>query len=473
MYRLRDYQIDCIQRTRDAIRIGYRRPLLVLATGAGKTVIASHIMYSAMQRGRRVLFLAHRRELINQTSAKLDECGVSHGVIMSQHPRAMPALNVQVAAIPTLIRRTPPPADLVITDEAHHVGAATYKKLLDNYPDAVSLGLTATPYRLDGRGLDDHYDTLIEGVSTRKLIEDGWLVPAITYASDKPDLNGVAVTAGDFNRRQLGAAMDRPKLVGNLVKTYRSKADGLTAVYFAASIEHSLHIVQQFRESGISAEHLDGKTSVDERAGTLERLRAGETTVVSNYGILTEGYDLPRIGCIGIARPTMSRGLYVQMVGRGLRKDGSKDACIVLDHAGCCHRHGFIDDQPKHTLAGVQRRKKEENAAGVRVCEVCYAALPAGTPTCPYCGFVFPFRERSMIGTVDGELVEKRAGPYLPEWEEDRKILKYQELLKTAAGKNYKRRWADKMYQVLFGDWPSASVMRMAEQREQGEGRKT
>jgi len=454
-YRLRPYQTASVDRARDLIRAGKRRILIVAPTGAGKTVIGCAIIDMALERKSRVLFLAHRQELIEQCSKKLDENRIDHGVIRSGHWRDLPHLPVQVASVQTLARRSEmPPADLVITDEAHHVAAGSYLKILDHYPNASSLGLTATPYRTDGKGLGDFYEELVEVTDIPTLIGEGFLVEPVTYAPAVPDLDGVATIAGDYNRKQLASAMDKPKLVGDLVRTWIRYASDRTTVAFAVSVEHSRHIVAEFEACGIAAAHLDGETPEDERNDILARLADGRLQLVSNMGILTEGWDLPRTGCVILARPTQSRGLYFQMVGRGLRTVAGKGNCIVLDHAGCCLRHGHVTDPQEYSLAGV-KKKGGPNAASVRTCPQCYLTMPAGTPTCAGCGHVFIAVQRdAMPDQVDGELVLQAPKVYLPHADDDRKRLKYAELVETAAANHYKPGWAAVRFKILFGHMP-------------------
>jgi len=306
---LRPYQADAVARSREALRAGRRCILLVAPTGSGKTVIAAHIIASAVARGRRVLFVAHRRELIDQAFGKLRDAGLADvGVIMAGDRRRNPVAPVQVASIDTLRRRAKPASDLVIIDEAHRALARSYAELREAYPLATHLGLTATPYRADGRGLGDAYEALVSVASPATLIADGYLVEPRVYtvpASDLPDLSRVRLSRGDYAPEQLSAAVDRVGLVGSIVEHWKRHARGVRTVAFAASVSHSQRIAAQFVAAGIAAEHLDGETPVDERAAILRRLEACETLVVSNYGVLCEGWDQPAVKCCILARPTI------------------------------------------------------------------------------------------------------------------------------------------------------------------------
>ena len=259
------------------------------------TVIAAHIILSALSKGRRVLFLAHRRELINQCADKLNALGVlDYNVILPRHPQSNnPTSQMHIASIQTLIRREYPKADLIIVDEAHHAAARQYKSLLSSYPDAYVLGLTATPERLDGKGLDDIFQDLLEVATVPQLIEQGFLVkptclsPSIEMAEKiKESLSGLKIRGGDYDEGELGDAMDNKVLIGDIIEHWKEWAFGQKTIVFAASILHSQHIVEQFTNAGIAAAHIDGKMGTKERERILSAWRTPELDVVSNCQIL-------------------------------------------------------------------------------------------------------------------------------------------------------------------------------------------
>lgn len=440
-YALRPYQLEGIERVRESIRAGARRVLLVLATGGGKTVVAAHVVSSAVALGSRVLFVAHRRELIKQSFCKLVRNGLPPeevGVIMasvgagsadlfasdpvalrdeelwSRCARRRPTARVQVASIDTLRNRNKPAADLVIVDEAHRGLARSYTDLQVEYPNAIHLGLTATPYRADGKGLGNAYDELVTVASPSILIADGFLVAPRVFtvpASALPDLRGVKVRGGDYSEEDLERAVDTGALVGDIVEHWQRRAAGVRTVAFACSVAHSKHIAERFRAAGVAAEHLDGTTETAERDAILGRLERGETLVVSNCGVLCEGWDQPSVKCCILARPTKSTGLYLQQAGRILRPYKGQDA-IILDHAGCAVEHQLpqadrefsLDDAPK------KGRGEKEAAPPTKTCEQCFAVVPTATRVCPECGFVWPEPEAKPAPEEQaGELVEVRA----------------------------------------------------------------
>jgi DNA repair protein RadD len=359
---LRPYQRDVIAEF-DRTREHKRRIILVAPTGAGKTVIGADIIRSYVRRAKSVLVLAHRREIIAQTSGKLRAAEVSHGIIQAGfHGR--PLELVQVASIQTLWARAIhrgtmdlPPVDLLVVDECHHTPAGTYRKIIDAYPNATLLGLTATPCRGDGRGLGGIFETIIECPQVAQLIEQGHLVRTRVYAPVDPDLRGVKVQAGDYVETQLAERMDRPKLIGDIVTHWHKFSERRKTVAFACSVAHSIHIRDEFVKSGVRAEHIDGATPKAERDASLERLANGEIELVSNCMVLTEGWDLPAVGCCILARPTKKMGLYRQMIGRVLRPAGGKPDAIILDHSGAVYRHGFAEDRVDWTLSPDRRAK--------------------------------------------------------------------------------------------------------------------
>jgi DNA repair protein RadD len=277
---LRPYQDDVIARFNAKVASGTRHILLVAPTGAGKTVIAAAIIAATVRPAsvdwsasvtRRVLFLAHRRELILQTSRKLRELGIDHGILLPGYSARLRE-PVQVASIATLHARAVrsntiemPPADLVIVDEAHHIRARSYERILQAYSNAVVLGLTATPCRGDGRGLGNVFDALVECPPVQELIDGGFLVNTRVYAPSQPDLKGFRVERGDYSEAQLAERVNTDKLVGDIVEHWHRLAERRKTVVFATGVQHSLHIRDEFCRAGVLAEHIDGKTPIEER----------------------------------------------------------------------------------------------------------------------------------------------------------------------------------------------------------------
>lgn len=368
MTELRPYQQDLLADLEEKIETSKRRVIVVAPTGAGKTIIAAAIINNAIESNRRVLVLAHTREIITQTSAKLFDHGIQHGIIQAGFP-TRPDETVQVASVQTLWSRAMrtkrmelPPADLLIVDECHHCPANTYRKIIDAYPQAILIGLTATPCRGDGRGLGGIFETIVECPQVADLIEQRYLVRTRHHAPINPDLQGVETRVGDYSKSQLAERMDRAGLIGDIVTHWHKYGERRKTVCFAVNVAHSLHIRDEFKKSGVHAEHIDGATPKTERDATLTRLASGETELVTNCMVLTEGWDMPEVGCCILARPTRKMGLYRQMVGRILRPAPGKANAVILDHSGAVFRHGFVEDRVEWTLDPDKRATSPSHA---------------------------------------------------------------------------------------------------------------
>ena len=387
-----------------------KRLLLQLPTGGGKTVMAAEMLGGAALKGKRAWFVVHRKELLDQTSRTFAAGGIEHGFIATDFP-ANPFAPVQLCGIQTLANRlmTVEAPDFIVWDEAHHAVSSTWSRVMNIYPNARHVGLTATPQRLDGRGLDDHFDEIITGPTVRQLIEAGHLSRYRYYAPGQPDLAGCRVTAGDFNRGDLSSIMGDAALIGDMVATYQRKAPGLQGIIFAVDTEHSRTIAGEFRSAGIKAEHVDGQMKKAERAARVQAFRAGELQILTNCELFGEGFDVPNVSYVGLARPTQSLTLFLQQVGRALRVMPGKDAAIICDHAGNAFRHGMPDDDRQWTLQGRKKAKRgpsgPSDALPIRQCAECYQVSASTVAVCPGCGTAFPARERP-VEFASGELFE-------------------------------------------------------------------
>lgn len=400
------------------------------------------MIHRAVQRESRVIFLVNRRELVRDTSRRLDRLGVDHGVIMGNHPRRKPWLRVHIASIDTLSRReVVPPADLIFCDECHFSISPTWRKVLDRY-DCPVIGMSATPIRADGRGLGEFFDAMVCGPSVSDLIARGFLVAPRVFAPSAPELAGVTVSHGEYNQKELARVVDRAKLIGDVVSHWKAIARGRPTVAFAVSLEHSRHIVDQFTAAGIRAVHVDADTPDEDRDRIWAGLTDGSIDVCSSVGVISYGWDVPPVSCAILARPTKSLALYLQQVGRVLRTHTSKRDALILDHAGSCLEHGFPEDDREWSLEGVKRRNSGDGrAAAVRMCQQCWAAYPSTRGNCPYCGWE-PERQEMMPDQVDGELSEvteaNRSAYTIRKLSTDPRIA---ELQRMAAEKGYKPGW--------------------------------
>ena len=469
--KLRDYQQKVIEQYREKLLAGVSRICMTAPTGSGKTVIFCEITRQAAAESKRVLIIAHRSELLTQPRDKLQGFfGITAGIIKAgreqdQRPQAL----VQIASVQTLHARAfrsktmeLPPAEIVIIDECHHVRARTYQTIIEAHPNAIIVGLTATPCRGDGRGLGNVFDALIECPQIGELIELGYLVKPKIFAPAPPDLRGVKVAStGDYQINQLSARMDTDALVGDVVEHWLRHAQRRRTVMFAVDIAHSVHIVRELVKADVKAEHLDGSTPQTEREAILARLASGETEVVCNVGVLTEGFDLCDIGCIALVRPTRSLGLFRQMIGRGLRPASGKTDVIILDHSGGVHRHGRPDDPIEWTLHADKRAANAAHAARLQEhrdpfceCSSCGHLRMRGM-ACDNCGWE-PKPRGEGIAYIDQDLVElgQTQRSELDRITFFRELRGFQHTARRKDGSQYNPKWPACQYRDKFGSWP-------------------
>jgi superfamily II DNA or RNA helicase len=460
---LRPYQIAALAQLDAAVAAGRRAPLLVLPTGAGKTVIAAELIRRTVAAGERALFVAPRRELVEQTSEKLEAIGLTHGVILAgADERAGLRAAVQVASVDTLwsrIRRqtlTLPAYDLVVVDEAHLSITKIRGELLERWSTACRVGLTATPTRKDGCALGLLYDAIVEPATTGSLTQASYLAPARYWSWPTPDLRGVRTTAGDYNLADLELLLNKTPLLADVVATWLQRAPIRRTVVYCVSIKHAVALAEAFRREGVKAEHVDAQTPAPARAATFARFRSGKTQVLTNCFLAAYGFDLPALSCVVLARPTKSVMLYLQMLGRGLRIADGKSDCIVLDHSGAVHWHGFAADERLWTLTGRTAlvpspvRAKEPRAA--KQCLECAAVWVDGA-FCPECGHELRPKGR-MVATLPGDLVELRAAAAAVQREEQNRRQFYAELRAYAQEKNFKSGFAFMKYRERYNAKP-------------------
>ena len=431
---LRNYQERAIEDLRDAFRWGRRAPLLVMPTGAGKTVVFAAIAASAAERGNRVLILVHRRELLCQAQAKLKSVGA----------------DSQVMSVQSLIRRLDqqPAPDLIIIDEAHHATSNTWRKILNHWPNAARLGVTATPCRSDGAGLGSIFDELILGPTISNLISQRFLSPCRIFAPPpKADLSALRTRAGDYQPEQSASLLDKPTVTGDAIEHYQRIAGAQSAIAFCCTTKHADNVAAQFQAAGISAVSLLGTTPTADRDQIVRDFAAGTIRVLVTVDVVSEGFDVPSAGCCIQLRPTKSLGLYMQQVGRVLRPAPGKEVAIVLDHVGNVLRHGFPEDPRHWSLEDAPKRKRGESVAApsVRTCTSCFAAFRP-QPLCPMCGTpCVPIKSR-VIREIAGELHELKRAQIAGARREQGKARTLDQLLAIAKQRGYSPGWAYKVH---------------------------
>lgn len=446
----------------------HRRIVFVAPTGAGKTRCASLMANRMLARGMKLLFLAHRRELINQAYDTLRWGGVQAdrmSIIRAGDPRYNPHAPVQVASVLSLVNLPVQPlADVIFVDEGHRVGAETYRQILSWYPNALVILLTATPVR-GKRGLKGLADAMVIAAKPSELIDSGFIVApeVLTIRSDLiPDTSKVKTErTGDYNVKQLAALVNKPHLVGSVVDHYREHGGGQRALCFCVDVAHSRAMCEAFNAAGVPAAHVDGATKEEDRALAFDRLESGEISVLCNVDICTEGFDMPSVRVCIMARPTQSLVVFLQQAGRVSRPYGSEPA-LLLDHVGNVqYRFGLPDDDREWKLDS-----EPERTMGVKTCPRCFRVVRATTRYCPGtpaagdapatpCGYEWTREstERAAIEQIEGRLARvERASKPVSEQE-----LEWRALCRTALKNGYKENWARMQWKERFGAWPEPS----------------
>lgn len=415
----RPHQLAAIDGLRAGIRRGHRRLLLVMLMGAGKTITALEMIRLAVEKCNPCLFLCDRRMIADQGVREADDYGLHAGLLMAGRGVDLLALT-QFASKQTLESwlardRFPilPDFKIIVVDEAHRASSTAWRKLLERWPDAIVIGLTATPCHGDGSGLGDFYEWMVQPIKPSELLARELIVPAKCYAPHVPNLKGVGRGAdGDYSLRQLEQRLNKANLVGDVVGWWKKLGEDRTSVYFATEVSHALSIRNEFRAAGITAEVIDQDSTDEERASYKARLKDRSLRVLVSVDVMTEGVDIPEIQLIGLVRPTKRLRRYLQMVGRGLRPcpEIGKFDCLVIDHGGCVLYHGFPGADHEWTLdtktkADEVVRKRMENGelAQPIVCPKCSATF-SGTRICPVCGHELKRKARAVASRA-GTLV--------------------------------------------------------------------
>jgi superfamily II DNA or RNA helicase len=384
------------------------------------TVIFADICRGAVERKNRVLVIVHRREIMEQTRAKLYDLGVTAGQIAPGRPPT--ADMVQVAMIQTLVRRlsTVRRPDLIVLDEAHHcVSQNSHGRALSYWKEVPRLGFTATPTRLSGEGLNEMFDDLILGPTIAELVKGGFLSYPVLYAPPGP-IQDYHVRRGDFDTDEQQRAMSARAIVGDVIQHYRRhftapSGEALPAICFCVNVEHSKLMARQFSDAGYSSLPVYGDMPDTDRQAALDGLREGRVQVVTSCDLISEGFDTPAVAGVILLRRTMSLGLYLQQVGRSLRPFPGKTRAIILDHAGNYALHGHVLAERRWSLDSTRRDPRKEKPPETTSCPRCYGVWPGSPKKCPACGYEFalaPEHKGRDFRTIEGELVE--AMPDLP-----------------------------------------------------------
>ena len=414
---LRGYQIVAVDKIRECVRNGQRKPLLQLPTGAGKSHIFGKIIQSIVQNDKRVLWIVHRRNLVFQMRDVLKEYfDVDAGIIMAG-VQSDTDKKVQLCTIQSYGRRLNIEqlafnrffinADVVMIDEAHRSVSKTYKSIIKLYQDKIIIGCTATPMRADGRGLGEIYNKLVNVIGIKKLTDAGHLSPIRYFVPGEINLDGVKMAMGDYQVKSLAEKTIKKKLIGDIVENWLRIAENRKTLVFCVNVKHSIAVCEAFQAAGINAGHLDARSSDEEREEVFKAMNRDDITVLTNVALYQEGLDVPSVSCIVMARPTKSMGLFRQCIGRGLRVEEGKENCLFLDHGNVIEEHGLLDWDIEWSLDGKERawsKPTKETVKRLVRCVACGLTFE-GSNTCPDCGTkVKSFGQK--IATIDAELEE-------------------------------------------------------------------
>ncbi|QFR23724.1 DEAD/DEAH box helicase [Schleiferilactobacillus harbinensis] len=442
-YQLHPYQTNLVNKTRQSLATGHKAVLIVSPAGSGKSVVIAEIARMATEKGGHVMFMVHRRELVEQIMQTFiaDDINLQHCTIMT------------VGKIIHRMERLPKPT-LIITDESHHALAKTYQKIYEHYPDVARVGFTATPWRMSGKGFTSVYDDMIVGPEVQWLIENHYLADYTYYAPTLIDSDKLKRSStGDYTQASMNDAIKEPKIFGDVLAHYKRLTEGRQAIVYAHSVEASMQVAEMFKAAGISAAHADAKTPQRERDSIMRDFKAGKIRILCNVDLISEGFNVPDVGVIIMLRPTASLVLYIQQAMRGMRYEPGKHA-IIIDHVGNVMRFG-PPRMPRADQWTLYDRKKKKRSGtpgpAIKTCPKCFAIVPAATTVCKLCGYVWETAETEDL-EVDktvklGKLEESRfmvADYQKTHWaqKEPREAKNYTELRKIANARGYKPGWA-------------------------------
>ncbi|EDG4141161.1 helicase [Listeria monocytogenes] len=399
--------------------------------GAGKSVILSEIIRMTTHNKNNVLFLVHRKELIDQ---------IRNTLIMNEVDMEF----VKLGMVQTIVRRlnkTSEPS-LIIIDESHHVLANSYKKIIHHFSKAKVVGFTATPVRINGGGLGDINDTLIEKVNVKWLIENRFLASYKYYAPEIVQTETLNVKrTGEFDMTGLDDQFNKKMVWGDVIQHYQKLADGQQAILYASSLYQSQKMAASFEQVGITAAHIDGKTPKAERDHIIQQFRNGEIKVLCNLDLIGEGFDVPDCSTVIMLRPTQSLSLYIQQSMRGMRYRPEKTS-IIIDHVGNVSRFGLPDMERTWTLEPKKGSNSKKAEAPVKICPDCFMTVLSSNKQCEHCGHEFKVEAKPIQIDDAAELQEITEPIFQVDYSSPNDCKNMKELYEYAKQHNYKRGWA-------------------------------
>lgn len=376
MFKLYDYQQKIVDETRNKLCQGNKGVLIVSPPGSGKSVIIGEIARLTALKNNRVLFTVHRQELVDQIKRTFNVMGVNQDY----------ATVMTVGRVKNRLDKLKKP-DLIIVDESQHSRAKTYIDILNHWKNVPRLGFSGSPWRMNGQGFDDIYPAMVEGPSVKWLIDNYHLAPFTYYAPQT--LEGFKKRNGEYDKKSVDEVLGS-KIFGDAVSSYLSNANGKQAILYAHSVEYAKQYAMAFKEAGVNAASVDGKTPKSERNQIINDFRFGKLKVLCNNDLISEGFDVPNCEVVIMCRPTASLVLYLQQSMRCMRYVDGKQA-MIIDHVGNYVRFGLPDDDRQWSLYG-KNSKGKVDAPDIHTCKHCYQVFYEWTADnrCPYCGSLKP-----------------------------------------------------------------------------------
>jgi len=468
----RDYQERLPEQILKLYAAGKRKILCVGPTGCGKGYMSGDLMQKAIQKGSDTAFFADQRELIYQIDKQMQRFNTPTNIVMrgvkqeyQSYEEDVASRKCNLVAKDTIHARAfrsekmkLPSAKMVLVDEAHKSISRTWMQVLNSYPDSLILGWTATPCRSDGRPLGAFYDSMIQVATYKELQDQGYLVPVRVYAPDRPDLVGLGRSMGDYSKKDLEDRMNKDPLVGNIIKEWKRHANGRQTVVFASGVNHSIHLRDEYRKSGITAEHIDGSMEQNHRDEIMQDARDGKIQVLCNYGVLHTGVDIPQLKVMVCARPTKSFSLWRQMAGRIQRPAAGHSECLILDHSMNTLNFGYPDEDVDWTLGDdtpIHIKHKAKKAGEGKEPKLCPKCKQVITSRKCRCGYEFPERAAKEVKTKKEKL--KALDRRKVSLNDKQKV--WDEALGWAIGTNRPVGAAAHRYKDRFGVWPNSSLV--------------
>lgn len=393
--KLRDYQIETIDNITESVKHGNHSIIVQQPPRTGKTVIMAEIARRATQKGSRILFVVHRKEIVDQVKRSFAEQNVNMDL-------------TTIGMVQTITRRVTKISEpqIIFVDEAHHSLAKSYIRILEQFPNALKLLFTATPIRLNGKGFENVATDLIQGKPIPELIDKGFLAPVDYYAPDDFDATNIVVDrTGEFNDKSIQAAF-KPKIYGNAVKTYQKLASGKQAIAYTYNVASAERLAKEFNGHGIIAKAVSGKTPKAERNQIIKDYREGVVQIVTNAELFTEGLDLPNVDCVIMLRPTQSLSLFLQFAMRSMNPREGKRA-VIIDHVGNVQRFGLPTIDRQWSLKGTGGKTSNDNNGTIKsttTCEFCFGTFYKTGDKCPYCGHEIAINVQEIEVVEDAEL---------------------------------------------------------------------